>query len=47
MRSEPGIHLNPDDMIDGDNTLGVRLTEQEMEVYGDIVIDEIDITVIP
>ena len=39
--------LNPDDMIDGDNTLGVRLTEQEMEVYGDIVIDEIDITVMP
>ena len=34
-------------MIDGDNTLGVRLTEQEMEAYGDIVIDEIDVTVMP
>ena len=39
--------LNPNDMIDGDNTLGVSLTEQEKEASGDILIDEIDVTVMP
>ena len=39
--------LNPDHMIDGDNTLGVTLTNQEKEASGDILIDEIDVTVMP
>ena len=39
--------LNPNDMIDGDNTLGVTLTNQEEEATGDILIDEIDVTVMP
>ena len=39
--------LNPDDMIDGDNTLHVALTKQEEETFGDILIDEIDVTVMP
>ena len=39
--------LNPDAMIDGDNTLGVTLTNQEEGASGDILIDEIDVTVMP
>ena len=39
--------LDPDHMIDGDNTLEVVLTEQEEETSGDILIDEIDVTVMP
>ncbi len=39
--------LNPDVMIDGDNTLGVTLTNEEEGASGDILIDEIDVTVMP
>ena len=39
--------LNPDAMTDGDNTLGVTLTNQEEAASGDILIDEIDVTVMP
>lgn len=39
--------LNPAHMIDGDNTLGVTLTEQEEGASGDILIDEFDVTVTP
>ena len=39
--------LDPDGMIDGDNTLAVTLTEQEEGASGDILIDEIDVTVMP
>ena len=39
--------LNPEVMIDGDNTLGVTLTNQEEGASGDILIDEIDVTVMP
>ena len=39
--------LNPAHMIDGDNTLDVTLTNQEEEASGDILIDEIDVTVMP
>ena len=34
-------------MIDGDNTLGAVLTKQDKEATGDILIDEIDVTVMP
>ncbi len=39
--------LNPEHMIDGDNTLGVILTKQEEGASDDILIDEIDVTVMP
>ena len=39
--------LNPNAMIDGDNTLGVTLTNQEEGASGDILIDEIDVTIMP
>ena len=39
--------LGTEYMLDGDNTLGVRLAEVENGSDGDIVIDEIDVTVIP
>ena len=39
--------LNPEHMIDGDNTLGVTLTHQEEGASGNILIDEIDVTVMP
>ena len=39
--------LGTDCMLDGDNTLGVRLAETENGSGGDIVIDEIDVTVMP
>ncbi|MYB48282.1 MAG: family 10 glycosylhydrolase [Dehalococcoidia bacterium] len=39
--------LNPDAMIDGDNTLGVTLTNQEEGASGDILIDDFDVTVMP
>ena len=39
--------LDPNHMLDGDNTLGVSLAGQEKGASGDIVIDEIDITVMP
>ena len=39
--------LDPDVMIDGDNTLAAMLTEQEEGASGDIIIDEIDVTVMP
>ncbi len=39
--------LHPDDMIDGDNTLGVTLTQAESGEAEDILIDEIDVTVMP
>ena len=39
--------LGTEYMLDGDNTLGVRLAEVENGSDGDIVIDEIDVTVMP
>ena len=39
--------LDPDVMIDGDNTLAAMLTEQEEGASGDIIIDEIDVTAMP
>ena len=39
--------LDPDAMIDGDNTLGVTLTETGSDESNDIIIDEIDVTVMP
>ncbi len=39
--------LGTDYMLDGDNTLGARLAEVENGSGGDIVIDEIDVTVMP
>ena len=39
--------LNPNVMIDGDNTLGVTLTNQEEEASGNILIDEIDVPSCP
>ena len=39
--------LNPNVMIDGDNTLGVTLTNQEEGASGNILIDEFDVTVMP
>ena len=36
-----------DYMLDGDNTLGVRLAEPEDGSGVDLVIDEIDVTVMP
>ena len=39
--------LDPDGMIDGDNTLAAMLTKQEEGASGDILIDEIDVTVMP
>ena len=39
--------LDPDCMVDGDNRLAVMLTKQEAGASGDILIDEIDVTVMP
>ena len=39
--------LDPDRMVDGDNRLAVMLTRQEEGASGDILIDEIDVTVMP
>lgn len=39
--------LDSDHVLDGDNILGVRLVEAESGAAGDIVIDEIDVTVMP
>ena len=39
--------VDPDGMVDGDNTLAAMLTKQEEGASGDILIDEIDVTVMP
>lgn len=41
------LNLDPSSMRDGDNILRIRLIASEDGAAGDIVIDEIDITVIP